>query len=194
MVQDVITQGNSAILLEDEGFVTKLLALFNIWQENKLSEIDEVEQSSGFVEIPEEYDREIHSAALMERFMGHFLLLVEDGYPANLYYVNPYEELSHRYILTWETMLDTFAHLSLGITNDNLEMIPTCDSDERLNPHSFDFPTLLLNVDHGGEISYYYEGCRELVTWDNMWEVLPGFAQGINLENLQKIPYGEIEL
>ena len=79
-----------------------------------------------------------------------------------------------------------------GITNANLIRIPICESGERANPYEFENPTILLDVDMGGETWYYADECRQSITWRNMWEVLPSVALGINFENLQKIPYGEV--
>ena len=149
---------------------------------------------SDLIETQKAYDSKTNSLGLMNYLRGRFILLVESGYPANLYYVNPTETYPHRYVLNWKTMITSFGKLSLGITHNNLIKIPTCDSTERSNPLNFKTPTLLLDVNQNGEIWYYNQNCRQSITWKNMWEILPKQALGINLENLMKIPLGEVSL
>jgi hypothetical protein len=161
--------------------------------ETTITEISTPLPKYEIVERATDYDARINSLSLMRALAGRFILLAESSYPANLYYVNPLEMYPRRYVLQWDKMFDFFGKLSLGIRHQDLVMIPECDSQERANPHHFATSRLLLDVDQGGAIAYFnleQGGCRQSLTWQNMRQVLPTLALGINIQNLSKIPLG----
>jgi phage pi2 protein 07 len=130
--------------------------------------------------------------ALMKRLAGRLLLQVENkGY---IWYVNPDD--NKRYFISQESALDIFRKLSLGITEANLNLIPTKESGkkgdtklrERLKGK------LLLRVENKGSVSYVdVDGYRHDISQANLMDIFRSLSLGISNENIRKMTVGELK-
>lgn len=130
--------------------------------------------------------------ALMKRLAGRLLLQVENkGY---IWYVNP--EDNKRYFISQESALDIFRKLSLGITEANLNLIPTKESgkkgDTKLRTRLKG--KLLLRVENKGSVSYVdVDGYRHDISQANLMDIFRSLSLGISNENIRKMTVGELK-
>lgn len=129
-------------------------------------------------------------AKLSAKLAGRLLLQVEKG--GVIWYVNPSDH--KRYLVTPDNALSLFRGLSLGITEANLEKIPTPNSQQKGEAalRKRLAGKLLLRVEKAGAISYVdYQGYRHDVTRENLMDLFRSLSLGISNENIYKIAVGE---
>jgi hypothetical protein len=129
-------------------------------------------------------------AKLAQRLAGRLLLQVEKG--GVVWYVNP--EDNKRYLVTMDNALNLFRSLSLGISEANLEKLPTPDSEQKGDAALMKrlAGKLLLRVESAGRISYIdVNGYRHDVSQDNLMDLFRSLSLGISNENIYKIAVGE---
>ncbi|MFA6995146.1 MAG: right-handed parallel beta-helix repeat-containing protein [Patescibacteria group bacterium] len=123
------------------------------------------------------------------KLAGRLLLQVETkGY---IWYVSPKD--NKRYYISQDNALSTFRTLALGITEANLNLIPTKESGQKGNAalrnrlKGF----LLLRVEKGGQISYIdIDGYRHDILQSNLMNIFRTLSLGISDVNLRKIDIG----
>ncbi|MDD3285480.1 MAG: right-handed parallel beta-helix repeat-containing protein [Patescibacteria group bacterium] len=129
-------------------------------------------------------------AKLAARLAGRLLLQVEKG--GVIWYVNPGD--NKRYLVTLDNALSLFRSLSLGISEANLEKLPTPESKQKGDAALMKrlAGKLLLRVEKAGTISYIdYQGYRHDVTRENLMDLFRSLSLGISNENIYKIAIGE---
>lgn len=129
-------------------------------------------------------------AKLSAKLAGRLLLQVEKG--GIIWYVNPGD--NKRYLVTLDNALSLFRSLSLGISEANLEKLPTPESKQKGDAALMKklAGKLLLRVQKAGNISYIdYKGYRHDVTRENLMDLFRSLSLGISNENIYKIAVGE---
>lgn len=123
-----------------------------------------------------------------DNLKGRLLLQVESS--GSVWYVNLTD--SKRYEITRDNALDVFRKFALGITNQDLEKIPTSISDNKKTREDLK-GRFLLQVENGGNIWYVdIDGIRHEVTKSNLIDVLKKCSLGIKNSDLDKIEKSEI--
>ncbi len=129
-------------------------------------------------------------AKLAARLAGRLLLQTETkGY---IWYVNPQDY--KRYFISQDSALSIFRSLALGITETNLNLIPTKASGQKGNAslRSRLKGRLLLRTEKGGRISYVdLDGYRHDIEASNLMDIFRSLSLGITNVNLRKISLGE---
>lgn len=154
---------------------------------NKELEIKSSSQGSGISETTKDLaQKSKESIEITEKLKNTMLLAVEDK--GTIWYVAPTD--SKRYEVSSTNALNLFRKVTLGITNKNLEQIPLAGSEASINPLAKRLTgRFLLQVESRGE-SWYVDntGYRHRVNADNLVETVKNSVQGINNQNLSKIP------
>lgn len=131
-------------------------------------------------------------AKLAAKLAGKLLLQVErSGF---IWYVNPTD--NKRYYVSQGSALEIFRKLALGITEANLNLIPTKASGAKGNAalRTKLKGKLLLRVEAKGAISYIdNDGYRHDITATNLMENFRSLSLGITNANLRKITVGELK-
>jgi hypothetical protein len=126
------------------------------------------------------------------KLSGRLLLQVEkNGF---IWYVNPKNNL--RYFISSDSALSIFRALSLGISEANLNLIPTKVSGAKGNMALRNRlkGRLLLRVEKNGQISYVdNNGYRNDISQENLMDIFRGLSLGISNANLNKIGIGELK-
>lgn len=126
---------------------------------------------------------------LAAKLSGRLLLQVERA--GLIWYVYPLN--NKRYFISQESALDIFRRLALGISEANLNLIPT-DSKAKGNTALGNRlkGRLLLRTEAGGQISYVdLSGYRHDITAANLMENFRSLSLGISNANLRKLVVGE---
>jgi len=129
-------------------------------------------------------------AKLAARLAGRLLLQVENkGY---IWYVNPLD--NKRYFISQDSALSIFKSLALGITEANLDLIPTKSGGQKGNESLRKRlkGRLLLRVENRGRISYIdNDGYRYDIEASNLMDMFRSLSLGISNSDLRKIGIGE---
>ncbi|MFA6194278.1 MAG: NosD domain-containing protein [Patescibacteria group bacterium] len=132
-------------------------------------------------------------AKLAARLAGRLLLQTETkGY---IWYVNPKD--NKRYFISQDSALSIFRSLALGITEANLNLIPTKESGQKGNAalRSRLKGRLLLRAEKAGRISYIdLDGYRHDIESSNLMDIFRSLSLGITNTNLRKISIGEVSV
>ncbi len=131
-------------------------------------------------------------AKLAAKLAGKLLLQVErSGF---IWYVNPSD--NKRYYISQDSALEIFRKLALGITEENLNLIPTKESKAKGNAALRNRlkGKLMLRVEAKGAISYIdNDGYRHDINASNLMENFRNLSLGITNANLRKITVGELK-
>jgi hypothetical protein len=131
-------------------------------------------------------------AKLAAKLTGRLLLQVENkGY---IWYVNPAD--NKRYLISPDNALNIFKSLSLGISEANLNLIPTKESGQKGNAALRNKlkGKLLLRVESRGQISYVdLDGYRHDIAQSNLMDIFRTLSLGIADANIHKISIGELK-
>ncbi|MDD3284353.1 MAG: S41 family peptidase [Patescibacteria group bacterium] len=123
-----------------------------------------------------------------DNLRGRLLLQVESS--GSVWYVNPTD--SKRYEITRDNALDVFRKFALGISNKDLEKIPTEVNNNKKTREDLK-GKFLLQVENGGNIWYVdFFGIRHEVTKLNLIDILKKHSLGIKNSDLNKIEKSEI--
>jgi len=129
-------------------------------------------------------------AKLSKRLSGRLLLQVENkGY---IWYLNPAD--GQRYLISSDNALSIFRSLALGISEANLNLIPTKESGQKGNAalRAKLKGKLLLRVEARGQISYVdLDGYRHDIAQENLMNIFRTLSLGISNADLRKIGIGE---
>jgi len=129
---------------------------------------------------------------LAAKLSGRLLLQVEDrGY---IWYVSTVN--NQRYFISQTSALSIFKSLSTGITEANLNLVPTKESGLKGNTAMRNRlkGKLLLRVEKAGQISYVdLNGYRYDVTKENLMSLFRSLSLGVSNENLRKIGVAELK-
>jgi len=128
---------------------------------------------------------------LAAKLAGKFLLQVERS--GLIWYVYPVSD--KRYLITQDGALDIFRNLALGITEANLNLIPTKGSKVKGSTILINKlkGKLLLRTGAGGQISYVdLDGYRHDISAANLMDNFRSLSLGISNLNLRKLLVGEI--
>lgn len=128
---------------------------------------------------------------LAAKLSGRLLLQVEKA--GLIWYIYPLD--NKRYFISQESALDIFRRLALGISEANLNLIPT-DSKTKGNTALRNRlkGRLLLRTEAGGQISYVdLNGYRHDITAANLMENFRALSLGITNANLRKLVVGELK-
>ncbi len=128
---------------------------------------------------------------LITRLTGRLLLQVENK--GNIWYVIN----GQRYLVTQSNALALFRKFSIGISEANLNKIPTKESgvkgDTVLRKRLAG--KFLLRVEKSGNISYVdVDGYRHDVSQESLMTLFRSLALGVSNVNIYKIPVGEINI
>ncbi len=127
---------------------------------------------------------------LAAKMAGRLLLQTEtNGY---IWYVNPKDY--KRYFISQDSALSIFRSLALGITEANLDLIPTKASGQKGNIALRNRlkGRLLLRAEKAGRISYIdLDGYRHDIEASNLMDIFRSLSLGITNVNLRKISLGE---
>jgi hypothetical protein len=129
---------------------------------------------------------------LAAKLAGKLLLQVEKS--GLIWYVNPSD--NKRYFISQESALEIFRKLALGITEANLNLIPTKESGLKGNAALRNKlkGKLMLRVGAAGQITYIdLDGYRHDISATNLIENFRKLSLGINNLNLRKIMVGELK-
>lgn len=131
-------------------------------------------------------------AKLAAKLSGRLLLQVERV--GLIWYVNPVD--GKRYFISQESALEIFRKLALGITEADLNKIPTptssAKSDTALRNRLKG--KLLLRVEAKGQISYVDQnGFRHDINASNLMDNFRNLSLGVSNDNIRKITVGELK-
>ncbi|NMC51522.1 serine protease [Candidatus Kuenenbacteria bacterium] len=122
------------------------------------------------------------------RLKGRLLLQVEDK--GRIWYVD-FE--GKRYEITFANAMPLFQKLSLGISNSDLDKIPTNDDNWHSTIGDRLKGRLLLQVEDKGRIWYVdFAGKRWEATWSNLMDLFESLSLGITNNDLNKIVGGSL--
>jgi hypothetical protein len=128
---------------------------------------------------------------LAAKLAGRLLLQVEtNGY---IWYVSPLND--KRYYISQDSALSIFRSLALGISEANLNLIPTKESGQAGNAALRNRlkGRLLLRVGNQGQISYVdLDGYRHDISAANLMAIFRSLSLGISNANLRKISIGTV--
>ena len=130
---------------------------------------------------------------LAAKLAGRLLLQVENK--GNIWYVNPGD--NKRYLVTTDNALALFRKFSVGISEANLNKIPTKESGQKGDAglRKRLSGKFLLRVEKSGNISYVdINGYRNDINRENLMTIFRGLSLGVANANIYKIPVGEIAL
>ncbi len=131
-------------------------------------------------------------AKLAARLAGRLLLQVENK--GLIWYVSP--ENNKRYYISQSTALSIFRSLALGISENNLNLIPAKGNTNKGNAALRQRlkGKLLLRVENKGQISYVdLDGYRHDISQTNLMDIFRSLSLGITNENIRKIEVAEIK-
>ena len=131
-------------------------------------------------------------AKLALKLAGQLLLQTENnGY---IWYINPKD--NKRYLVTFDNALALFKSFATGITEKNLNLIPTKESGQKGNAalRTKFKGKFLLRVEAAGQVSYVdLNGYRHDISADNLMANFRALSLGISNVNLRKITVGEVK-
>ncbi len=131
-------------------------------------------------------------AKLAAKLSGKLLLQVEKA--GLIWYVNPSD--NKRYYISQDSALEIFRKLALGITEANLNLVPTKESKAKGNAALRNRlkGKFMLRVEAKGAISYIdNDGYRHDINASNLMENFRNLSLGITNANLRKITVGELK-
>lgn len=129
--------------------------------------------------------------SFLGRVRGKLLLQVEDK--GRIWYVDPAND--KRYEVLRETAMQLFRNHALGITNANIEKIPTVDQTNNYNNLSLRSSVrgkILLQVEDAGKTWYVIPGelRRVRITAETLMDIFRTYSLGITNADLINIPLG----
>lgn len=147
--------------------------------------------TSGEVIAAEKKASKTVDKKLVAQVSGRLLLQVENkGY---IWYVNIKD--GKRYLVTIDNALELFRNFSLGISEENLDKIPTKGSTNKGNAalRKRLAGQFMLRVQKSGMISYIdLDGYRHDITQVGLMDIFRSLSLGISNANIYKIPVGEL--
>jgi len=133
------------------------------------------------------------NASLAAKLSGRLLLQVEtNGY---IWYINPKNNL--RYLVSNDSALSIFKALSLGISEANLNLIPTKSSGLKGNTALRNKlkGRFLLRTEKSGQITYVdLNGYRNDISQENLMAIFRSLSLGVSNANLRQIGIGELNI
>lgn len=183
--EDALDEGE---LLEDEDNI-----------ENEAEEL--ISLGSEIVEGA--YEEELHDQGLIDRLTGYILLQVD--LHGEAWYVNPDDGLRY-YMKNGAIAYEMMRSFGLGITDADLESIPTVETTEEMLEVESICSTnsvanrlkgdILLQVEQHGEAWWVHpETCHRIYMKDGAaaYEIMRYLSTGITSEDLTKMPTGDIK-
>lgn len=148
--------------------------------------VTRVKDNAGDIIAAEKKNSTKADAKASAKLAGRLLLQVENG--GLIWYVNP--KNNQRYLVTMDSALSLFKALSVGISENNLNLIPTKESGAKGNAalRQKMKGKFLLRVEKGGQIVYVdLDGYRHDIVSSNLMSIFKSLSLGISNANIRKI-------